>query len=97
MPNPEIEEICYIENSVFKTNIIVGDYSYYDDKKGVDLFEKHVIHHNDFTEDKLIISKFCQVCSGVEFIMNGANHFMNGFSTYSLIFFLDNRKNICLL
>jgi virginiamycin A acetyltransferase len=32
--------------------------------------------------DKLIIGKFCQIATGVKFIMNGANHAMNGFSTY---------------
>ena len=25
-------------------------------------------------DDRLIIGKFCQIASGVEFIMNGANH-----------------------
>ena len=81
-PNPEIEEICYIKNCVSNPNIIVGDYSYYNDKRGADLFEKHVTHHYDFIGDKLIIGKFCQIGSGVEFIMNGANHFMNGLTTY---------------
>ena len=32
-PNPELEEICYINNCVTNPNMIVGDYSYYDDKK----------------------------------------------------------------
>lgn len=32
--------------------------------------------------DKLIIGKFCQIASGVEFIMNGANHQMNAVSTF---------------
>jgi len=81
-PNPEIEEICYIKNCITRSNIIVGDYSYYDDKKGADQFEKHVTHHYDFIGDKLIIGKFCQIGSGIEIIMNGANHFMNGLTTY---------------
>jgi len=81
-PNPEIDEICYIKNCVNNPNIIVGEYSYYHDKKGADQFEKHVTHHYDFIGDKLIIGKFCQIGSGVEFIMNGANHFMNGLTTY---------------
>ena len=32
--------------------------------------------------DKLIIGKFCQIATGVRFIMNGSNHAMNGISTY---------------
>lgn len=45
-------------------------------------FESHITHHYDFNDDKLIIGKFCQIASGVEFIMNGANHQMNAVSTY---------------
>ena len=62
-------------------------------KKGADLFEKHVTHHYDFIGDKLIIGKFCQIGAGVEFIMNDANHFMNGLTTYPFnIFSRDLQK-----
>jgi len=91
-PNPEIDEICYIKNCVNNPNIIVGDYTYYDDKINPDLFEKHVSHHYDFIGDKLIIGKFCQIGSGVEFIMNGANHFMNGITTYPFYIFSKKYK-----
>lgn len=86
-PNPEICSLCYIKNCVKNPNIIVGDYTYYDDKKGADLFEKHVTHHYPWIGDKLIIGKFCQIGSGVEFIMNGANHQMKAFSTYPFYIF----------
>lgn len=36
----------------------------------------------DFIGDKLIIGKFCQIDTGVCFIMNGSNHAINGFATY---------------
>lgn len=81
-PNPALEEVCYIKNCISNPHVIVGDYSYYDDKKGADLFEKHVTHLYDFIGDKLIIGKFCQIGSGIEFIMNGANHLMSGLTTY---------------
>ena len=42
----------------------------------------HVTHLYDWNGDKLIIGKFCQVASGVEFMMNGANHQMNAISTF---------------
>ncbi len=32
--------------------------------------------------DKLIIGKFCQIATGVRFIMNGGNHAINGISTF---------------
>ncbi len=81
-PNEKLKELCFIKNAITRKNIIVGDYTYYDDKNCADKFEEHVTHHYEFIGDKLIIGKFCSIASGVEFIMNGANHNMNGFSTY---------------
>ena len=81
-PNPNLKEICYIKNAVKNPNIIIGDYTYYDDINGADDFEKHVTHFYDFIGDKLIIGKFCSIAKGIEFIMNGANHKMDSVSTY---------------
>lgn len=63
-------------------NIIIGDYTYYDDPEGAEDFERHVTHHYDFIGDKLIIGKFCSIASGIEFVMNGANHRMDVATTY---------------
>ena len=49
---------------------------------GADQFEKHVTHFYDFIGDRLIIGKFCAIAKGVEFVMNGANHRMDGVTTY---------------
>ena len=68
----------YIKPTINNPNIIVGDFSYIADSN----FESHVTHHYDFNNDKLIIGKFCQIASGVEFVMNGANHQMNSVSTF---------------
>ncbi len=81
-PNENIPSICYIKNTITRPNIIVGDYTYYDDPQNSENFEAHVTHHYDFIGDKLIIGKFCAIAKGVEFIMNGANHRMNSISTY---------------
>ena len=59
-------------------NIIVGEFTYIADSE----LESHVTHHYEFIGDKLIIGKFCQIASGVEFVMNGANHQMNAVSTF---------------
>ena len=80
-PNEAIPSICYIKNVITRPNIIVGDYTYYDDTCSED-FERHVTHHYDFIGDKLIIGKFCAIAKGIEFIMNGANHRMGSVSTY---------------
>lgn len=80
-PNEKIRSLCFIKNVITRPNIIAGDYTYYDDD-GAENFEEHVTHHYEFIGDKLIIGKFCAIGKGVEFIMNGANHRMNGATTY---------------
>jgi virginiamycin A acetyltransferase len=75
-------QICFIKNSVSNPNIIIGDYTYYDDPEDSEDFERNVLYHFPFIGDKLIIGKFCALARGVKFIMNGANHQMSGFSTY---------------
>ena len=82
-PNSNFKSFCYIKSVVTNPNIIVGDYSYYDDnEEGPESFEKHVTHHYDFFGDKLIIGKFCSIAKGVEFVMNGANHMLDCLSAY---------------
>ena len=68
-------------------NIIVGNYTYYDDFENVDNFEKNVKYHFDFIGDKLIIGKFCMIASDVTFIMNGGNHLSDTISTYPFAIF----------
>ena len=81
-PNEQIPSVCFIKNAITRPNIIVGDYTYYDDKDGPERFQDHVTHHYDFVGDKLIIGKFCAIARGIEFVMNGANHRMNSVTTY---------------
>ena len=68
----------YVKPTVKNPNIIVGDFTYIADSD----FESHVTHHYEWNGDKLIIGKFCQIASGVEFVMNGANHQMNAVTTF---------------
>ena len=82
IPNRNIPSLCFIKNVVKNPNIIVGDYTYYDDIDGAESFEKHVTHFYPFIGDKLIIGKFCAIAKGVEFVMNGANHRMDCATTY---------------
>ena len=78
-PNENIQQIVYIKNVITRPNIIVGEYSYYDDVNGAERFEEHVTHHYEFLGDRLIIGKFCAIARGIEFVMNGR---MNSVSTY---------------
>ena len=81
-PNENIKQVVYIKNVVTNPNIIVGEYTYYDDVGGAEHFEDHVTHHYPFIGDKLIIGKFCAIGKSIEFVMNGANHRMNSVTTY---------------
>ena len=81
-PNPDIPGIVYIKNVVKNPNIIVSDYTYYFDATGSDDFEDHVTNFYSFSSDKLIIGKFCDIATGIEFVMNAANHRMNCVTTY---------------
>lgn len=89
-PNPGIKHpiplhprVGFLKPLVTAENIEIGDFTYYDDPDGPDLFqEKCVLHHYPFIGDRLIIGKFCAIAEGARFIMNGANHAMSGFSTY---------------
>lgn len=81
------DRLCFLKNIITNPNIIVGDYTYYDDFEDVHNFEKNVKYHFDFIGDKLVIGKFCMIASGVTFIMNGANHLTDAISTYPFAIF----------
>jgi virginiamycin A acetyltransferase len=86
-PLKHYNRLCFLKNVVRNPNIIVGDYTYYDDFENVENFEKNVKYHFDFIGDKLIIGKFCMIASDVKFIMNGANHLTDAFTTYPFAIF----------
>jgi virginiamycin A acetyltransferase len=93
-PNPDDKEpmkgfpqVGFLKNFVTSPNIIVGDYTYYDDPAGPENFEANVLYHFPFVGDKLVIGRFCSIARGVKFIMNGANHKISGFSTYPFYIF----------
>lgn len=93
-PMEGFEQICFIKNTVSNPNIIIGDYTYYDDPEDSENFERNVLYHFPFVGDKLIIGKFCAISRGVKFIMNGANHKMSGFSTYPFEIFGKSWKRV---
>lgn len=86
-------KLCFLKNIIKNPNIIVGDYTYYDDFEDVENFEKNIKYHFDFIGDKLIIGKFCMIASGVKFIMNGGNHLTESISAYPFAIFGKDWKN----
>lgn len=100
-PSPEnkhpmegFPQVCFIKNTIKNSNIIIGDYTYYDDPEDSEGFERNVLYHFPFIGDKLIIGKYCAIARGAKFIMNGANHKISGFSTYPFQIFVNGWEKV---
>jgi virginiamycin A acetyltransferase len=81
------QRLCFLKNLINHPQISIGDYTYYDDFESVENFQKNVRYLFEFTGDQLTIGKFCMIASGVEFIMNGANHLVQAVSSYPFAIF----------
>lgn len=81
-PIAGVTRTAFLKNVIQHPQIEIGDYTYYDDPEDVQNFIKNVLYLFEFMGDRLILGKFCQIATGVRFLMNGSNHAMQGFSTY---------------
>ncbi|HYH40172.1 MAG TPA: CatB-related O-acetyltransferase [Azospirillum sp.] len=89
-PMPGHPRVGFLKAFVTRPNIVVGDYTYYDDPERPEHFQdRNVLYHYEFTGDRLVIGRYCALAAGVRFIMNGANHALDGFSTYPFVIFPD--------
>lgn len=86
-PLPGFAQVCFIKNTVKNPQIIVGDYTYYDDPENSEDFERNVLYLFPFIGDRLVIGKFCAIAREVRFIMNGANHKTEGISSFPFFIF----------
>jgi virginiamycin A acetyltransferase len=87
-PIPGWKGTAFLKAIVDHPLIEVGDYSYYDDSRGPEHFVARCVrYHFDFLGDRLIIGKFVAIAQAAQFIMNGANHPMSGFSTFPFAMF----------
>ncbi|HBS48560.1 TPA: chloramphenicol acetyltransferase [Candidatus Dependentiae bacterium] len=77
----------FLKSIVKRSNIAVGDFTYFDASSSEDFENKTVLYHYSFSKEKLIIGNFCAIAAGAKFIMSGANHPLNGFSTYPFFIF----------
>ncbi len=73
-PIPGVSRTGFLKPFITRPNIVVGDYTYYDDPRGPEQFEANVLYHFDFVGDRLIIGRYCSIAAEVRFIMNGGNH-----------------------
>ncbi|MFI0237793.1 CatB-related O-acetyltransferase [Streptomyces sp. NPDC016845] len=80
-PMPGQPRVVLLKPLVKSPLIEVGEFSYYDDPDDPTAFEtRNVLYH--YGPEKLVIGKFCALGTGTRFIMNGANHRMDGPSTF---------------
>jgi len=77
-------ETVYLKNVIHDPNIVVGDYSFYNDYvNDPTQFEKNnVLYHYPVNQEKLIIGKYCSIACGAKFIFTSANHALQSLSTY---------------
>lgn len=66
----------------------IGDYSYASAHTPPADWAAHLAPYlYEFSPEKLVIGKFCQIADGVQFITSSANHRRDGFSTYPFAIF----------
>jgi len=82
-PIKDYDKLIFLKPFIKTPNIIVGDYTYFDDRRnGPEKFEEYnVLYNYDFSKVKLIIGKFCAIAAETRFIMTG-DHKLDAFSTY---------------
>lgn len=84
-------ETVYLKTVITNPNIIVGDYTMYNDfVSDPTQFEKNnVLYHYPANNDRLIIGKFCSIACGAKFIFTSANHTLRSLSTYPFPIFFE--------
>ena len=91
-PRTNDSTICYLKNIITNPNIIVGDFTFYNDyvHDPKDFEKNNVLYHYPYVNhDRLIIGKFCSIACGAKFLFNSANHTLNSLSTFPFPIFPD--------
>lgn len=90
-PRTDDYSIVYLKNVITKPNIIVGDFTMYNDfyNDQRDFEKNNVLYHYPVNEDKLIIGKFCSIACGAKFMFTSGNHALNSLSTYPFPIFSE--------
>ena len=93
-------ETVYLNRVVTGPNIVVGDYTMYNDfVDDPTQFEKNnVLYHYPINGDRLVIGKFCSIACGAKFLFTSANHTQRSLSTYPFPLFFEewglNRRQV---
>ena len=80
-PLPAAPQVVFLKNTVEHPQIEIGEYTYHDDPEGLG-FERCVLYLFPFIGDTLRIGRLCAIGRDARFVMNGANHRLDGLSTY---------------
>jgi virginiamycin A acetyltransferase len=90
-PRTNDKETIYLKPVITNPNIIVGDYTIYNDfVNDPTQFEKrNVLYHYPINHDKLIIGKYCSIACGAKFMFTSGNHSMNSLSSYPFPIFFE--------
>ena len=90
-PRTGDRETVYLKNVVTDPNIIVGDWTMYNDfVNDPRQFERNnVLYHYPVNHDRLVIGKFCSIACGARFLFTSANHTMRSLSTYPFPLFFE--------
>ena len=83
-PRTGDKETIYLKSTITDPNIIVGDYTMYNDfANDPTKFENNnVLYHFLVNKEKLIIGRYCSIACGAKFMFTSGNHNMTSLSTY---------------
>ena len=89
-PRMNDNTICYLKNIIKNPNIIIGDFTFYNDfvNDPKDFEKRNVLYHYPINNDRLIIGKFCSIACGAKFLFNSSNHTLSSLSTYPFPIFV---------
>jgi virginiamycin A acetyltransferase len=80
------ERVVFLKPLVAVTNVVAGDFTYYDDPDGAtDFVERNVLYA--YGPERLVIGKYCAIATGTRFLMAGADHPSMGVSTFPFTMF----------
>lgn len=80
------DRVVFLKPLVIGTNVVAGDFTYYDDPDGAaDFVERNVLYA--YGPERLVIGKYCAIATGTRFLMAGADHPTMGVSTFPFTMF----------
>ncbi|KAA5835980.1 CatB-related O-acetyltransferase [Saccharopolyspora hirsuta] len=85
-PLPDHERVVFLKPLISAPQIVVGDYTYYDDPDGATGFEHRNVLYT-YGPERLVIGKYCAIAAETRFLMAGAEHPTMGVSTYPFTMF----------